>query len=202
MQTHRGQSHTPPWRDEETLRDLYWAEGLSQFEVADKLGTSQHAIKTAMRDFGIPARYNLSEGDVSYRTEAQHGYEQIKVSVDGATKTVHVHQLVAIREGADPHKVFSSGTYNVHHKNGVQWDNRPDNLECVSSKEHSERHDYIEISRSELLDAIHRYVESTGRAPTSQTTKEWDGPSVSPYRREFGKFTNAIREAGYTPRYG
>lgn len=49
---------------------------------------------------------------------------------------VAIHQLVAIANGADAHKVFSGGEYHVHHKNGCRVDNRPINIELLSRSEH------------------------------------------------------------------
>lgn len=42
--------------------------------------------------------------------------------------------------GAAPYKVFSEGDYNVHHKNGIRWDNRPSNIGLVTRSEHSKVH--------------------------------------------------------------
>ena len=53
---------------------------------------------------------------------------------------VRVHQLLAISEGESPEKVFSKGEYVVHHKNGVPWDNRPENIELLTNSEHSSLH--------------------------------------------------------------
>jgi len=48
----------------------------------------------------------------------------------------HVHQLIAIANGADPHKVFGNRQYNIHHKNGFKFDNRPSNIEMLTASEH------------------------------------------------------------------
>jgi hypothetical protein len=58
----------------------------------------------------------------------------------GVEDRAYVHQLVAIADGADPDKVFSNGEYNVHHRNCVKWDNRPDNLELVEAGRHHCHH--------------------------------------------------------------
>ena len=65
-------------------------------------------------------------------------------------RTVAVHQLLAISEGEDPGKVFSNGEYHVHHKNGIQWDNRPDNIELLSVRQHSSIHGR-EINREDMI---------------------------------------------------
>jgi len=60
------------------------------------------------------------------------------LKVDGEREhyAVGLHQLLAIAEGADPHKVFSDGAYHCHHKNGLRWDNRPCNVELKKAEQH------------------------------------------------------------------
>jgi len=48
--------------------------------------------------------------------------------------------LVAIANGEDPAEIFSS-EWNVHHKNDIPWDNRPDNLEVMKHGEHRSLHE-------------------------------------------------------------
>jgi len=55
-------------RDEETLRTLYWADGLTQREIADRLGVSQLAVQTWMDNHDIQLRYTGAHGQ-TYETE-------------------------------------------------------------------------------------------------------------------------------------
>lgn len=64
------------------------------------------------------------------------GYERTGAGQSEAA----IHQLLVIAEGADPHKVFSDGDYNVHHKNHIPWDNRPENVELLTKAEHNSEH--------------------------------------------------------------
>lgn len=45
-----------PWHDEKTLRELYWDEGLSTREIADKLGCAGPTIVKAMDEHGVETR--------------------------------------------------------------------------------------------------------------------------------------------------
>lgn len=75
-----------------------------------------------------------------FRTR-QDGYEEIESTGFGTRDTVFVHQLVAIAEGkATPYELFAS-TNQIHHSNGVPWDNRPSNIEMVSLTKHGKIHD-------------------------------------------------------------
>lgn len=132
-----------PWQDEETLRELYHEQGLTQVDVAHELGCSKDTVLNWFKKLGISARSPSPErtapvplktiGDIE-----KGGYENL---VDPETKkSVRVHQLMAIADGADPYKIFSSRAYNVHHKNGFSWDNRYENIELLTTSEHVERH--------------------------------------------------------------
>lgn len=55
------------------------------------------------------------------------------------------------------------------------------------------------IDRKDLLEAIHELADSLGREPTSQDMREEGRYGTKAYRREFGSWTEAILEAGYSP---
>ena len=129
------------YREEETLRRLYWENGMTMEEMADRLGCSLPTIQTWMNRHSIPRRRTGPKGSIhpSIFTKSS-GYEIASARVDGEMLAVRLHRLVAVREsGFDA----VSGMH-VHHRNGVPWDNRPENLEIVTSSEHARRHAEIE----------------------------------------------------------
>jgi len=198
--THKGKTHGKPYDDPKEICRLYWDEGLTQAEIAAKFDVAQRTIGNVMERYGIKARFVNGPYNLPVRTSEGLGYEQIKQDKEnGKTTTVGVHQLLAIADGADPFKIFSNGEYEVHHKNGIPWDNRKENLEVLTIKQHRRKHNKV-YTEEELLNAIHKYVDENGEPPAIKTVSSWDGPSQRPFRRVFGKVSDAIREAGYTPK--
>lgn len=83
---------------------------------------------------------------VSVRFEIRgDGYARIRTweACEERERYVYEHQLVAIADGADPHKVFSDGAFHVHHQNRRRFDNRHENLEIVENEEHSRQPGHI-----------------------------------------------------------
>lgn len=75
----------------------------------------------------------------NFRTRKGDGYEILASSYHGKNERVYVHQLVAIADGADPNELFG-GPYQIHHSNGVPWDNRPSNIETKHISKHTSDH--------------------------------------------------------------
>lgn len=172
----RGQSQAQisdvkKFHDKEWLREQYLDNNRSMRDIAQECGVSPSGVKKWIDKFDIESRgpaEHMRYTPVSHGWNAR-GYEYVRAKHDYETDGCFVHQLVAIANGAEPHKVFSNGRYHVHHKNGVKWDNRPDNLEFKSAKTHSVQHHHedkhsvpdsyvTENDREELLFALRQLI--------------------------------------------
>jgi len=143
----RGTHHRPikegPHTNEKWLREKYWGEKKTLAEIAEEAGLeAESSVMEWMDRFDIERReksvaFTLADAGAGFVQADPSGYETIKHSVDGTTKQYKIHRLVAMAEyGID--EVMDK---RVHHKNGVPWDNRPENLELVNNqKEHAQRH--------------------------------------------------------------
>jgi len=140
-----------PYTDEEWLREQYLEKENSLHDIAAECDVTGAAILKWARRFDIPRRNTADHLKNSEVTVHEERGEVGKLpgawityqvnSVDNkSTKSVKEHQLVMLREGADPEKVFSNGEYHVHHKNGIRWDNRLENLELITATEHAKHH--------------------------------------------------------------
>ncbi len=111
-------------------------------DIAEEIGCSEHAVLNAVEKQGIPKHsQGISKKSIhpsfdynkGYLRVSSHNYDNGKQT---GTDTVRIHRLVAIAKyGFD--KVMDN---IVHHKNGVKWDNRPENLEVMSQSEHMKEH--------------------------------------------------------------
>ena len=163
------------YKNKETLEQLYLNEKLSTTEIGEICDCSQSTIRYWMDKHDIDRRPvgRRRVERASYFSDTS-GYELW--CADNNTKTVGVSQLTAIAHGADPHDVFSDEN-EVHHRNTIQWDNRPDNLQVVSKEQHRQIHRdddrvFDEILGCEVLDDNTRY----GRTKRENVRSKYANP--------------------------
>lgn len=125
-----------PWKDKHTLHQKRVEESKTYDEIGDELGCTGPNVRYWCVKFGV-GEFRANDTVPKFRTDVNQGYEYVGSS---GSHFVAVHQLLAIAEGADPHIVFGGMDYHVHHENHIPWDNRPENIEVISAKEHQARH--------------------------------------------------------------
>lgn len=141
-----------PWRDAETLRRLYHGQGLTTREIANRLGCSNGTVSQWLDRHDIETRENWTAGveaakranrveRVKLRT-LDSGYEywashEWRPGDDSRTsEIVYVHRLLAVAEyGFD-----AVADQDVHHENGIPWDNRSENITLLDKGEHGKLH--------------------------------------------------------------
>lgn len=126
----------------EELERMYYDEGMSQTEIGEKFNVSQGAISDRMEKHGIEPGKRIDLMAEAVRVPwathriGNYGYELWKVRCGEEMKTLPVHRLAMVAwEGFD-----AVDGKRVHHKNGVKWDNRPENLELLTDSEHKSLH--------------------------------------------------------------
>jgi len=130
-----------PYKDESRLRELYVEKQLGAPEIADRLGCAKRTVYRWLDNHGIETRSISESAKIRTLRQPPHfrthrGYEEVMSSVNRHQAVVRVHRLVAVAEfGYDV-----VADQQVHHKNGIPWDNRPSNLTTVSIDEHAKLH--------------------------------------------------------------
>lgn len=144
------------YKNPETLRELYWGEGLSTIEISNMSDVSPSTIRYHMGEHNIDRRRQTvnNRQRQACLTHDGHGYSVwLSRDPDGVQRKFPVHRLLAISKyGSDSVK-----GKETHHKNGIPWDNRPSNIEILGASEHVSKHkrgpsSNSKLDRSEVLE--------------------------------------------------
>lgn len=141
-----------PYRDADLLRELYVEQELTQREISERLNCSNGTISRWLDRHGIDTRDNWKAGveaakranrveRVRQRT-LKSGYEywtsnEWRPGDDSrTTEIVYIHRLLAVAE----YGFGAVADQDVHHKNGIPWDNRADNIALIDPSSHGQMH--------------------------------------------------------------
>jgi len=138
-----------PYTDEKTLEYLYHDRGWSLGEIGRRFGVHETTVLDWMKRHGIRRR-SKSEGyqeSVGFRppnlVTEQDGREMMKV-YDPSIKnkrSIPVSRMLAIAI----YRLDEISGLDVHHRNEIPWDNRPENLEIMNPGEHMRHHRKKEV---------------------------------------------------------
>jgi DNA invertase Pin-like site-specific DNA recombinase len=159
-----------PWRDADLLETLYWEKGMNQQEIADAVGCSDVTISSWMEKLGVDVQTAAKRPATHYIRN--DGYEMCQSRLGGETDNVQVHRLLAVAEYGFDAVVDK----HVHHKNHIRYDNRPQNIEVKSPKEHAfhhndERHENDKTPWRDAEKLRRMYVEESMLA--QEIADEW-----------------------------
>jgi len=138
----------------EEVNRLYYEEGMTQFEIADRFDVGQPAVSQAMRREGTNPGHEANRVPYASFYTAPNGYEHWSSrDTKGGYEYVKVHRLLAVAEyGFD-----AVSDKDVHHKNRTAWDNRPENIELLAPSKHQSEHSKKQVKTRER-DEYGRFV--------------------------------------------
>lgn len=193
-----------PYTDESVLRELYLNRELTTREIGDIVGSTGSTVSRWLDKHGIPARENWKAGVEAAVESNKNGYASHNIHESGyeywyskegedrTSRMVYVHRLLAVAE----HGFDAVCDMDVHHDNGVKWDNRPDNIRIVSKQEHAQIEDRTRITDEELLDEIRRLADVVGGRQTCRDLQNEGAYSHPTYQERFGGWDEALELAG------
>jgi len=166
-----------PWKDKQRLKKMYWDKSMSQKEIADVFDLCRGTIQYWMQKHDIDTR-KPAERPPKINVDKQ-GRERFASTCNGKQGIFLHHRLIMVAE----HGFEALKDHIVHHKNGIPWDNRPENLELITRQEHQIEH----TKRGD----IPRKLE---KIDVKQIRKRYEnGESVNSLAKEYDYHEDAMR---------
>jgi len=158
------------YEDKDRLEKLHIEEGKSVQEISELFGVSHTTILKKMQEFGVDIQ--------THPSKPYHNEEKMR--------ELYTDMGKSMAEIAEQFNVSRMTISNWIDKHNIE---KREMADCQ-----------IRYTKDQLFSYIEDYVEENGRAPATSTLSTWEGPCLRTYQNRFGSLTNAIREAGYTPR--
>jgi transposase len=136
------------YENKDWLHEKYVKDGLTQKEIADIVGCSQHTISRWIRKHNIDTKHKSDYQKHPCIRMNDKGYYVARSQSDGYDDRFYIHRLVAVAE----YGFANVRDKDVHHENGITWDNRPKNLEPIEPNEHSKHHRIKELQNGKNLE--------------------------------------------------
>lgn len=134
------QHEASPWQDAELMETLYVDELYSTTDIAELFDCSQSTVSKWLKKHDIPIR-NLGDSiSIAHGNNPNYVYMYMHdpgyIYWENRDQKVAVHRLIAVAKyGFDAVKGMQ-----VHHKNGLSWDNRASNIELIAPEDHKREH--------------------------------------------------------------
>jgi len=146
------------YRDKEWLNTKYWEQGYDTQEIAEMCDVVKETIRRWLHKHDLGTRDRSEWTKHQWEKDPERAEKQAEVMSE-KRRSIHasfftrrrgysyagcgvsddqvaMHRLLAVAEyGLD--EVIGK---DVHHKNGVPWDNRPENIELLTRSEHQTLH--------------------------------------------------------------